>query len=223
MAQVSRRKLDDLYLVPGNGIDFLRSFLMACEWYFFYEAVEVVAGRVLARDKQQSWAPEKLYPDMMSNANYVFRTSAIGWTLAQTGLLERSQTEEREMAESQLLTLEIHSPAKVHLAKARLMLQQRPCDAANCIKEAVSAIESAGKKAFPGTDTLGDVLKEIKKRSAVPPLLISAVEKLYGFANSEAGVRHGSTEDEKVTRAEAEFVYVNALSLITYFEALGIF
>jgi hypothetical protein len=221
LAQLIRGQLNQDYLRPGYANGFLKGLLLECEWFFFYDAIEIAAKTIIARDHLYS-SNAKRFPFFRQQANLVFQTSGIGWTLNQDGILERTEKEEQVVAEAQLRTIELNSPAKVHLAKARLMLQQRPCDSANSIKESVSAIESAGKKVYPAAATLGDVLKEIKKKAVAPPLMISIIEKVYGFASSEPGVRHGSSADERVTRAEAEFIYINALSTISYFEALGL-
>ena len=222
MCQLAQRHPGSLYLAPYSAFPQLKQMLENCEWFFFYDAVEIVAEILLRNDNIGRAINSYSYAKYAYDANAMFVNSGIGWHLDNAGLPQRKLTEERAVAEAQLQAIELHSPAKVHLAKAALMLKQRPCDSANSIKESVSAIESFGRKAYPHASTLGDVLKELRTKSAAPPLLLAAIEKVYAFACAEPGVRHGNADGERVGRADAEFTYVMAMSSITYLESLGL-
>src|SRR5262249_52766935 len=96
-------------------------------------------------------------------------------------------------------------PARVHYRKACRYVLQHPADPENAIKEVVSAVESVGRELHPGTATLGDVIKQMKKTRALPALLISMMEKFYAYASDEPAVRHGSSVGSSVQMADAEF------------------
>jgi hypothetical protein len=110
-------------------------------------------------------------------------------------------------------------PFVTHLDKAKGFLNQRPADAANAIKESVSAIESYARGISPKSSTLGDAIKTMKKGADAPPFLLNAIEKLYAFACDEPGVRHGSPKAENVTRADAEFTYFISMAIIQYLKS----
>jgi hypothetical protein len=216
IGQLTQRDIGTAYRNRDYTIDIFRKLLLEIEWFNFFDVIEIIAERTGQQERAKREFGMAQMGAFIARTNTAFADSAIGWKLKNDGTLERAFVEEIQLAESQLALLERQEPAKVHAGKAKLMLSQRPCDAANVIKESVSAIESAGKTAFPSTSTLGDVIKALKGKGNVPPLFVSVIEKLYAFASAEPGVRHGSDQQERVTRAEAEFVYTTSLAIISY-------
>ena len=87
---------------------------------------------------------------------------------------------------------------------------------ANSIKEIVSALESIGQILCPGTSTLGDVIKRLKKAENHPRLLLDTYNKVYAYASSTPSIRHGHTEVTTVTIHEAELLLHTGIELIRY-------
>lgn len=101
--------------------------------------------------------------------------------------------------------LEDFRPAHQHLKKAIRYLQEAPVDPENSIKEVVSTLESVGRVLYPNANTLGDVVKVMKRDKSRPQLLITMIEKFYAYASDEPGIRHGSSMSSKVVLDDAEF------------------
>jgi len=88
----------------------------------------------------------------------------------------------------------------------------------NSIKESISAVEALGKVITQNPKaTLGQALKEIEKKHAIPNSLKSAFDKLYGYSSNEGGIRHALTDEGvTVTMAEARFMLVTCSAFVNY-------
>lgn len=117
-------------------------------------------------------------------------------------------------------------PARKHYDKALHFFRNRATpDYENCVKEAVCAVEAAGKLLFPTAkaSTLGDFTKWLQKTKevSVPQSLIQVVNGIYGFRNGGEGVGHGASEGGVATLEVAEFVLAVSASQIIYFVDLA--
>jgi hypothetical protein len=106
--------------------------------------------------------------------------------------------------------------AHQHLIKAIRYLQDEPVDPENSIKEIVSTVESVGRVLYSDAKTLGDVVKAMRKDHTRPQLLITVIEKFYGYANAEPAIRHGSSMSSKVALDDAEFCLHVGAALTRY-------
>lgn len=116
--------------------------------------------------------------------------------------------------------------ARKHYDKALQFFRNRAApDYENCVKEAVCAVEAAGKLLFPSAkaSTLGDVIKWLQKAKeiSVPPGLLQVVTGIYAFRNGGEGVGHGASEGGVATQEVAEFVLAVCASQIIYFVDLA--
>ena len=67
------------------------------------------------------------------------------------------------------------------------------------------------------TATLGDVIKELRKRSFLTAPLLKGIEELWAWASNEPGVRHGATANIAIDTTEARYALdlaEGALSLL---------
>lgn len=116
--------------------------------------------------------------------------------------------------------------ARKHFEKAMGLFRRRTdVDYENCVKEAVCAVEAAGKHLFPSAKaaTLGDVAKWLQRTEevSVPKSLIQVVNGIYGFRNGGEGVGHGGSDGGAATMEVAEFVLAVCASQIIYFVDLA--
>jgi hypothetical protein len=95
----------------------------------------------------------------------------------------------------------------------------RPLDPENAIKEATSAVESYGRTLYPKANTLGDVIKELR-RTPFPNMILVMMEKFYAFASSEPGIRHGGTISSGIGLADADFCLYVSIAFIDYLHKL---
>jgi hypothetical protein len=111
--------------------------------------------------------------------------------------------------------------AAVHITKAVSFLRGPQADLENAAKEAVTAVESVAKVllATP-TATLGDCIKEFRRRSLLPREMGRILESLYAYRSSTPGVGHGGTVAPAVTHADATFVLGVAAVAVRYLDSL---
>jgi len=113
------------------------------------------------------------------------------------------------------------SNARKHYDKA-LQFFRHPSkpDFENAVKEAVCAVEAAGKILFPTAraSTLGDLAKWLgaTKDASVPKALCNTITGIYAFRSGGAGVGHGGTNGGAATAEVAEYVLAVCASQIIY-------
>jgi hypothetical protein len=111
--------------------------------------------------------------------------------------------------------------ARKHYGKA-LQFFRHPSkpDYENCVKEAVCAVEAAGKALFPEAkaSTLGELVKWMSssKEVSLPKALAQTFHGSYGFRSGGEGIGHGGTTGGPATRDVAEFVLSVSASQIIY-------
>ncbi|MGO8819212.1 MAG: hypothetical protein ACLQVG_31620 [Terriglobia bacterium] len=109
--------------------------------------------------------------------------------------------------------------ARKHFSKAlRYFRSVTDPDPENAVKEAVCAVEAAGKVLFPEAKgaTLDDLIKWLEGNEAgeVPKAIGRTFTGLYGFRNGGDGVAHGGASGGPATPAIAEYALAVAASQI---------
>lgn len=112
--------------------------------------------------------------------------------------------------------------ARKHYDKAMKFFRERTNpDYENCVKEAVCAVEAAGKALFPTAKatTLGDLAKWLgnTKEVTVPKTLAQITTAIYAYRSGGQGVGHGGAEGGAATAEVAEYVLAVCASQIIYF------
>lgn len=109
--------------------------------------------------------------------------------------------------------------ARAHTVRALELLGQRPQpDYRNAIKEAISAVEST-LRVLTGKDhaDLSEALKDFRAKHPIHGALFAGLDKLYGYASNEHGLRHALLEAEaNVGHAEAKFMVVACAAFMNY-------
>jgi len=94
-------------------------------------------------------------------------------------------------------------------------------DYENSVKEAVCAVEAAGKLLFPSAKaaTLGDLARWFATSTevAMPRALVQTISGIYGYRNGGNGVGHGGSSGGIATVEVAEYVMAICASQIIYF------
>ncbi len=113
------------------------------------------------------------------------------------------------------------SSARKHYNKA-LQFFRNPSkpDYENAVKEAVCAVEAAGKVLFPaaGAATLGDLTKWLgtTRDVSVPKALVQTITSVYAYRSGGDGVGHGGTAGGAATAEVAEYVLALCASQVIY-------
>lgn len=131
-------------------------------------------------------------------------------------------------------TVEVTTRAQVVMGDPRLASARRHYEKAmgffrtpskpdyeNAVKEAVCAVEAAGKALFPAAkaSTLGDLAKWFSSTTDVsmPKGLVQTVVGIYAYRSGGNGVGHGGAEGGVATAEVAEYVLAVCASQIIYF------
>lgn len=130
-------------------------------------------------------------------------------------------------------TVDVTTKAQVVLGDPRLASARKHYDKAmqffrnpskpdyeNAVKEAVCAVEAAGKALFPAAKaaTLGDLTKWFvtTKDVAVPKALAQTITGIYAYRSGGEGVGHGGAAGGAATTEVAEYVLAVCASQIIY-------
>ncbi|WP_317203013.1 hypothetical protein [Janthinobacterium sp.] len=130
-------------------------------------------------------------------------------------------------------TVEVTTRAQVVLGDSRLTSARRHYDKAmqffrspskpdyeNCVKEAVCAVEAAGKILFPAAKatTLGDLAKWFSstKEVSVPKAIAQTITGIYAYRSGGDGIGHGGAAGGVATAEVAEYVLAVCASQIIY-------
>ncbi|WP_312077874.1 AbiJ-NTD4 domain-containing protein [Leclercia sp.] len=213
---------DDYDLSHTPAIDVLRNLIMGISWYRFYDTVETVAEKLISDDNSDTftWGNPKnesyTFSAYRQRINELFSEYKVDWRMNETGQLESPLPLflEEKIKNTEERLADRFKPARAHYAKARAYALGSHRDAENSIKESISAIESVCRTFYPGAATLGEALKMMKKDGSVSPMLITVIDKFYGYANAEPAVRHGSDRASSVLEYDAELALHFAAAFI---------
>lgn len=130
-------------------------------------------------------------------------------------------------------TVDVTTRAQVILGDPRLVSARKHYDKAlgffrnpskpdfeNAVKEAVCAVEAAGKALFPEAKaaTLGDLTKwfSSNKDAPIPKALVQTISGIYAYRSGGDGVGHGGSVGGVATAEVAEYVLAVCASQVIY-------
>jgi len=208
MARSSRDNI--LKKTKAERIRTIEAWLTTSKWWDFLDICELISAAVMKIRRGE----------FSRKLNSLFREENIGYEM-QEGKIERIGTEftdEQLKNARRLLKDQKFEGADEHFEKAIKALNTRPnTDVENCIKDAVSAIESVGRIIVKNDKALlSDIIKDMAKKGTIPKPLDQAIQKVYAYRGNEPGVAHGAVQASKVTVDEAEFVLAMSAAIIIY-------
>jgi tetratricopeptide (TPR) repeat protein len=187
----------------------IEKLVMDCQWWQFYDICEVLWQSL-----------EYKRANLSEEINSLFREEHLGFEL-RDGKVEKigSGFVDARIEEARYLLKESEfKGADKHFEKALKALNTRPNpDVENCVKDAVSAIESVGRIIVNDEKALlSDIIREMAKNKTIPKPLDEAIQKIYAYRGDQPGVAHGLVGTSKVTIDEAEFVLAMSAAVIIY-------
>jgi hypothetical protein len=194
-----------------NSSTNIEKLIMDCQWWEFYDTCEVLWQEKGGKRDSDKFANE---------INTLFREEHLGFELRDgkvekigSGFIDARIREVRYLLKEPEFT-----GADKHFEKAMKALNARPNpDVENCIKDAVSAIESVGRIIVNDEKALlSDIIKDMAKNKTIPKPLDEAIQKIYAYRGDQPGVAHGLVGTSKVTIDEAEFVLAMSAAIIMY-------
>ena len=207
-----------------------RAILSALRWEKVYDFCERLHGH-LARDVGYSWNDEYQVTTPMRDVQ-AFIAEELQRLFLEEGLaFEFTDGLVRRRGRKHMVDVSTKAQvvlgdtrlagARRHYAKA-LQFFRNPAqpDFENTVKEAVCAVEAAGKALFPAAKaaTLGDLSKWLvaTKDVSVPKALGQTLTGIYAYRSGGDGVGHGGAEGGPATVEVAEYVLAVCASQIIY-------
>ena len=91
-------------------------------------------------------------------------------------------------------------------------------DFAGSVRDSISTVEGVARLLAPSAKTLGPALKAIESKHGLNGSLKAGFEKLYGYTNTEQGIRHALVEGDnpKVDEADALYMLAACAAFVTY-------
>ena len=186
-------------------------FFSEAKWYQVYDFIEFIPNH----DHSRSRSNRPVF--FRHEVNEVLEREMSGYRFVEEIIVPI--TDQTEIGEIESAMNGKEQSANDHLHAALNLLSDRnDPDYPNSIKESISAVESLVKSTL-GTEkgTLGDLLKEMDRRTPLHPAYKSALSSLYGYTSDEGGIRHGKSDtDREVTFEEAKFMLVVCSAFINY-------
>jgi hypothetical protein len=190
--------------VPRNlGIDEIRQYFFERAWNELFDLLEFVAKE----SAQNSAEFTKLCNFRLEQENSAYRF--VGKEILE--ITSKAEVEEIQLAASS----GIHGVEK-HIATALgLLADRKNPDYRNCIKEAISAVETVCRS-FAGGSTLSDALKTLKRRVEIHPAFERSLNALYGYTSDQDGIRHSLLEEKNISFSDAKFMLVTCSAFVNY-------
>jgi hypothetical protein len=207
-----------------------QSGLEALEWDKVFDFCERLYG-YLARDVGRYWNDDfqvhtpktEVQSIIADELQRLFAEEMLAFEFAEGHVRRRGRKHTVDVAtRSQVVLGDIRlGSARKHYEKA-LQFFRNPSkpDYENTVKEAVCAVEAAGKALFPEAkaSTLGDLAKWFASTAdvSIPKALITTITGIYGYRSGGDGVGHGGTSGGMATAEVAEYVLAVCASQIIY-------
>lgn len=171
---------------------------------------------------QDAMRHERCPPKFVADVKKAFEGRDVAYFVDTSGpptILPAATTEEQEAIRlaQQGLSDAGHSAAHTHLRRAGELF--RDGEWRESVHQSISAVESVAKSIEPEETRLSKILAKLQDEAGldIHPAFGSALQKLYGWASDEPGVRHGSSERvDRVGRAEAAFMISACAAFCTY-------
>jgi hypothetical protein len=196
----------------GGAWTELERIVSTCEWWAFYDLCELITDHL----ERALGASDQFQAD----ANRLFDEECLGWRL-KGGLVERVGTQESQRlldeARESLKDARFAGPEE-QFAKAVRALSLRPQpDTANCVKDAVGALEGVARIVTGRPSALlSKIVAELSRKKILHPALAKCFDGLYAYRGDAGGAAHGAVTAEPVPVAEAEMALNTSAALIIY-------
>jgi hypothetical protein len=206
--------------------------LKKMEWHAIYDFCERVYEKLLIPSGYY-WAEEEMWVEDASLADVrSYFSKELNLLLAEENIAYhfvegkfqrrgRAQTQKSIQRMGSILGHQALVNVLQHYNKARHFFDQKPePDSANCIKEALCAIEACLSYYYK-EDFSADFNKAVKRNQGngptqIPAPIAESLIKVHAYRGSGQGVAHAAPYGSKVSEVEAELILNLVASYITY-------
>lgn len=182
------------------------------EYYEILDLIEFFSEKISFYIQNQYFEKE----DYCRFFNSRFEEEFVGYRFVDGVIVQSIDEEANKSIEDAASTK--YDIVNKHISKAVNYLSGANRDAENSIKESVAAVEYlcnvlAGTKSFE----LSKAIDALDKKKRLHPCMKSMIEKLYGFASDEEGIRHSTKAGiTKVSFNDGLFILVTCSAFINY-------
>lgn len=186
----------------------LEGFIFKAEWFKIYDFIENVITFYKKDDDCKKF---------IEHCNILLEEDACAYRIIGEQVVKL--TSDEEIAEVEKVLETPFDPIKTHITKSLQFLSDRTTpDYHNSIKESISAVECICQIiAEDRNASLGKALKLLETKGfELNPVLFEGLQKLYGYTNTEDGVRHAMMEVDTVDQDDALFMLVICSAFVNY-------
>lgn len=204
-----KKPVDSIPYSPYDKYKECRDLFFNSQWFFIYDFIELI----ILYFKNKYINKSIIFIDTI---NLILERENSGYRIIDEKIVAVTDTTEKQTIE-EAINDNSFDTAKLHLKDAldKLSDRENP-DYRNSIKESISAVEVV-VRSITKASTLGDALPKLKDNGIeIPKILNSAMDKLYGYTNGTAGLRHGMMDIPNVNFEEAKYMLVVCSAFINY-------
>lgn len=187
-------------------------------WHEFYQFVDHVP--TLYAIGEEGYERSKCVKEMTEVLDFLLEQEGSPYRFVDGALINVTNEEElASVREAAAPDSGRFAPAREHITQAVKHLAKKPEPAYDdSIKQSISAVESVLRIATSETGAkMSSLLAAFEaKYGSLHGSFRSAIEKLYGYASDEQGVRHGATAPVTVGSAEARCMLVMCSALVNF-------
>lgn len=208
---VFQNPTDTIPQKTSDSIQAIRKYFFECEWYKTYSLIEEA---ILHYPYSQQFFKQQFVLEI----NTALERENSAYKIINNKVTEITSAQEIQSIENALVNTNPYSGVQQHLKQAlQLMSDRQNPDYRNSIKESISAVEALAMQLLGDNSiTLGKAIPKIRMKYDLPSTLMESLNKLYGYASNENGVRHGSPEESSISYSDAKFMFVACTNFINY-------
>lgn len=187
--------------------DLLRKWFFQAQWYEVYDAMEFIIRNCRPKDGVTK-------AHVVIGTNEWLEKYLSAYRLVDGHFTRIVDDQEIDAVETALTTP--LAGVKAHLSKALQHLSDRANpDAANSIKESISAVESLCSAVVGKRATLGDALNKLQSSGiTLHPALVNGWRAIYGYTSNADGIRHAMQDDSTTDVDDALYFLVTCSTFI---------
>lgn len=177
------------------------------------DLIEFFSDKVSFRTRDYGYFGKETYCSVF---NRCFKEEFVGYRFVDGVIIQSIDKEANKSIENASSTK--YDIVNKHIVKAVSYLSGKNKDTENSIKESVSAVEYlcnvlAGTNSFE----LSKAINALDKKKKLHPCMKSMIEKLYGFASDEEGIRHSTKDGVTIVSFEdALFILITCSAFINF-------
>ena len=178
----------------------VKAYYFECNWNQVYDFIEFMAR---CGDHMGSGTAERF----VESCNVVMETENSAYRFVGEFIAPIIHPEETAEIEKTLASP--YDAVRMQIDNALRKLSERPKpDCRTCIKESISAVETATRLASGNEKgTLGELIGTLKDRLGLHPSQVEGFKKLYGWTcDDDAGIRHGTMDKDDITPDDARYM-----------------